>query len=317
MKKVSLIIPVYNTAEYLGKCLDSAVGQTYPNMEIICVDDGSTDGSEKILDRYAAKDTRIVALHQSNKGESNARNEGLKKATGDYIAFMDCDDWIEPDMYETLVALMEKKQVDMVCSGWIKEWTSKSEIIPNEGCVADGVFGQKQLLRYLYERDAFRGFSYMWNKLYRRKLFYGEDRLEVCFDENLRLGGDVLALAQTALRVSGAVYIDKAFYHYRQREESGCHSYNLEKRLDWLKAYDIVLAVFAKANVENNVMELVKRFLAYHSSNVAEMAFTQNNPAVLEHCQKIMLDNQEVYAKRNAHHPEWIKRYQKILEYRL
>ena len=88
-KKVSVIIPVYNTLNYLNRCLESVVSQTYQNMEIICIDDGSTDGSEKIVDEFAAKDKRIIAIHQKNRGESNARNTGLRTATGDYIGFMD------------------------------------------------------------------------------------------------------------------------------------------------------------------------------------------------------------------------------------
>ena len=90
---VSIIIPVYNTAQYLRKCLDSAKNQTYENLEIICVDDGSTDGSEKIVDEYL-DDDRFVIIHKENGGESSARNTGLLKCTGNYIGFMDCDDWI-------------------------------------------------------------------------------------------------------------------------------------------------------------------------------------------------------------------------------
>ena len=98
---VSIIIPIYNTASYLRKCLDSAKNQTYTNLEIICVDDGSTDGSEKIVDEYL-DDERFVIIHKENGGESSARNTGLLKSTGDYIGFMDCDDWIEKDMKHLL-----------------------------------------------------------------------------------------------------------------------------------------------------------------------------------------------------------------------
>lgn len=149
MKKVSIIIPVYNTASYLKRCLDSAKNQTYTNLEIICVDDGSTDGSERIMDEYA-DDERFVIIHRENGEESSARNAGLLRSTGDYIGFIDCDDWIEKDMYETLVKAMEENDVDMAAAN-LKE-------------VEAGAFDRDKLLRYIYERDSYQGFAYMWDK---------------------------------------------------------------------------------------------------------------------------------------------------------
>ena len=167
-KKVSLIIPVYNTTDYLRRCLESAVSQTYANMEIICVDDGSTDGSEKIVDEFAAGDKRVIAIHQENRGESNARNSGLRIASGDYIGFMDCDDWIEPDMYESLVAALEAENADMAIAGFYQEFENIDRTcieVKNEKSVDQKVFDKKKLLRYLYERDSYRAFAYMWDKL--------------------------------------------------------------------------------------------------------------------------------------------------------
>ncbi len=158
-RKVSLIIPVYNTVNYLRRCLESAVSQTYKNMEIICVDDGSTDGSEKIVDEFAARDRRVVVVHQVNRGESHARNTGLRIASGDYIGFMDCDDWIEPDMYETLVRALEEAEADMAIAGFYREFeeAGKSRItVQNEKPVDPKAFDGEMLLRYLYERDSFK-----------------------------------------------------------------------------------------------------------------------------------------------------------------
>ena len=104
MSKISVIVPVYNVEQYLPQCLDSIINQTYKNLEIICVDDGSPDNSGKILDEYAKKDKRIKVIHQENQGVSVARNTGLDNATGKYIGFVDPDDWIEADYYETLTA---------------------------------------------------------------------------------------------------------------------------------------------------------------------------------------------------------------------
>lgn len=170
MKKISVIIPVYNTPNELSRCLESIIGQTYHNLEIICIDDGSTDGSEQIVDKYADLDKRIRAIHKTNGGESSARNAGLEMATGQYIAFCDCDDWLDLDMYEVLAEILENERVDIVAAGWYKEFSGESRQIINELPVNKSVFGRKELLTYLYMRDSYRGFAYMWDKLYTRRL---------------------------------------------------------------------------------------------------------------------------------------------------
>ncbi len=118
MKTISVIIPVYNTEKELPKCLKSICDQTYKDLEIICIDDGSTDGSSQVLDEFSMKDNRIKVVHQKNGGESNARNTGLKMASGEYIAFCDCDDWIDTDMYEILARELNCENIDMVGGSW-------------------------------------------------------------------------------------------------------------------------------------------------------------------------------------------------------
>lgn len=313
MKKVSLIIPVYNTEEYLEKCLSSAVNQTYTNLEIICINDGSTDQSGKIVDEFAKRDKRIIAIHQSNHGESYARNQGLKAATGDYIAFMDCDDWIDPRMYEVLVDVLEKNDVDIVASSWYKELDKESQLIKNRFPVVPEKLSRQQLMQYIYRRDDYQGFAYIWNKLYRRELIYSvANNHPILFDENLDLGGDVLYVADILLKVSSAIYIDQAFYHYRQRNISGCHTENIKKRLDWLKAYELVIDKFQRENIDEDILIWVKRFMAYHSSNVAELAYREGDKIALEKCQKIMRKFHKEYFKTNEKYLDRIDRYKKI-----
>lgn len=315
--KISIIVPVYNTVKYLRKCLNSLCSQTYGELEIICVDDGSTDGSELIVDEFARKDARIIAIHKENGGESNARNTGLRISTGDYLGFMDCDDWIEPDMYETLINMMEKYGADLVASGWYCDNGDRSVKVENQLPVESGVFDRARLLQYVYKRDSYRGFAYMWNKLYRRSLFYDKHGKLILFDEGLRLGGDVLYLSELILNVKKAIYTDRAFYHYIQRQDSGCHSQNLAKREDWITAYCRIIQRFERENIDKKTIDYVKRFLAYHSSNVAEMAYKQRNAEVLKHCQNLMIEYQNEYEKLNLQYPERIQRYCNVLELRL
>lgn len=317
MKKVSVIIPIYNTENYLEKCLNSVCSQTYKSLEIICIDDGSTDASGEIVDIFAQKDARIIVKHQKNQGESAARNSGLQIASGEYIGFMDCDDWIEPDMYENLVMAIEKENADIAIGGWFKETEAESIQIKNEKIIDNNVFSGEKLLEYLYERDSYREFAYMWDKLYKRKILYDEGGKLILFDTQLRLGGDVLYLGRLSLNVEKAVYIDKAFYHYLQREESGCHSKNIDKRIDWLKAYIFLIGIFEENNVGEKIIDLLKRFLVYHSATVAEMAYEQKNREALHYCREIIEKYRKEYERLNADKAERVEWLRGILTYRI
>lgn len=317
MKKISLIIPVYNTQKYLEKCLDSAVGQDYGNMEIICVDDGSTDGSGQILDRFAGEYGNVIAIHQRNGGESNARNRGLSVASGDYIGFMDCDDWIEKGMYSRLCDVLEAYDADMVASGWTKEFSERSIVARNQGQVKKGMIGQGELLKYVYCRDEYQGFAYMWNKLYKREALSNKNNELLKFDEDLKLGGDILYLAQILMNVKSAVYIDESFYHYRQRRESGSHSQNVEDWLACLTAYDQVIRLFVEKQIGEEILKWVKRFQVYHSTNIAEMACRNCNKKVLDVCHQYMKRYEKEYIETNETHRDRIERFYNILKYEI
>lgn len=125
-KLLSVIVPVYKVEPYLHRCVDSIRNQTYKNLQIILVDDGSPDNCGKICDEYAELDARIIVVHQENRGLSGARNTGLRYAKGEYVAFVDSDDWIAPTMYETLVRMIERNDLDMARCG-ITEINSKGE----------------------------------------------------------------------------------------------------------------------------------------------------------------------------------------------
>lgn len=314
---VSVILPIYNSKEYLEKCLKSVCGQTYRNLEIICIDDGSTDGSEVILDEFGKKDERIKIVHKENGGESSARNAGLRIMSGNYVGFVDCDDWIELQMYEKLVYAMQKQDVDIVAATWYKDTEAVSQKIENNGKVKKEVFGRNELLNYIYQRDSYRGFAYMWNKLYRRELFYDEKGDLMLFPEDLVLGGDVLYLARLAFNSQRAYYIDEGLYHYYQRSTSGCHTTDLAKRMDWIEAYKRVIEYAIKNEINEDILMWIKRFMAYHSSNVAELAYIQKNKEILERCINIMKCYYQEYVNTNLQYAERIQRYNQILEFRL
>lgn len=164
--KISIIVPVYNVEPYLRKCLDSIIHQTYQNLEIILVDDGSPDNCGAICDEYAAGDQRIKVIHKINGGVSSARNAGLEAATGDWIGWVDPDDYIASDMYEYLLEGAQKYGADITVCG-------RTEVYPDRqvsiGWGRETVLGREEAIGLLLEDGMLR--NYLWDKLWRKELF--------------------------------------------------------------------------------------------------------------------------------------------------
>lgn len=221
MKKISVIIPIYNIEEYLPRCLESVLAQTYRNLEVILVDDGSWDNSGMIADQYVLKDQRIKVIHQKNQGVSAARNAGLDQATGEYIGFVDGDDYIEPDMYEILVHIMESEQVDIAHCGYQMVYPSKVEYYYNthEKLIMDRKEGILELLK---GRKVEPG---LWNKLYKAELFqtvrlpYG-----VAETEDLLCNFELFSVAEKSC------FYDVSKYHYMLRCGSATNENLSEKK---------------------------------------------------------------------------------------
>lgn len=317
-KEISIIVPVYNTAECLNRCLDSIIAQTYKNLEIICIDDGSSDGSEKIVDQYAERDSRFVVVHKKNGGESSARNVGLSLATGEYIGFIDCDDWIEPDMYETLLKLLKEYNADLAAVGYTKDYDDRIESVHNEKTVQAGIISRHELMNYVYHRDAYRAFTgYIWCKLYKSELLKGKNGDGIRFDESLRAGGDILFFAEAALKIRKAVYREFPLYHYYQRRTSTYHSEDENLWLDVLRTYQMVIEKFTENHIASDIIKWVRRFLGYRAELVAEMAFEHKNKEVLDISQGIMRVCEAVYMETNQDYPERLMKYKKIINYEL
>lgn len=164
--RISVIIPVYNVEPYLRRCLESVVLQTYKNLEIILVDDGSTDKSGSICDEYALNDERINVIHKKNGGLSSACNVGLAAATGDWIGWVDSDDWAEQDMFEYMLRGAEKYDADAaVCSRY--EWQLNRKVF--KGWKSEEIYDGEQALRALLEDEEINNFR--WDKLWKRSFF--------------------------------------------------------------------------------------------------------------------------------------------------
>lgn len=222
MPKLSVIIPVYNTEKYLQDCIKSILAQTFVDFELILVDDGSTDGSGAICDEYCQLDGRIRVIHQKNGGVTVARKQGAEIAVGEYISFIDSDDWIEPNMYQDMLVKADAYNADIVLCDMIAEKQSNTNIIRCSNLI--GLFASEQLNQQIFSNMLFDfsrnapGLSLnLCNKLIRSTLakpVFAE------FPNDVTYGEDALGSLVCLLR-SKRIFImeDSAFYHYRQTED--------------------------------------------------------------------------------------------------
>lgn len=208
MSQISVIVPVYNVESYLPRCLDSILAQTLQDLEIILVDDGSTDQSGRICEMYAARNGHIQVIHQENRGASAARNTGLKKISGDWISFVDSDDWLDPKFYETLLEVAKEYKADIACCGFScanRNITRKEPIVVFEG---------REIFYQLLEREY--GAASLCNKI-----FWANLKDHLYNREDIQLNEDFIVGYEVCQYAKRMVSVGKALYHYTTRE-AGC-----------------------------------------------------------------------------------------------
>lgn len=230
-EKISIIIPAYNVEKYIEKCLDSVITQTYKELDIIIVDDGSKDATGNIADSYAKKDPRIHVIHQANGGLPHARNTGLKYAEGEYIMFLDSDDWLEPMCCEIAICEIQNKKADLLFFEYYKEFRNKTvqvKTYPKE--------------HMMYYKNGLKEFSLYdmrtitaWGKIYSSKI------ISNCkYNEILRTAEDVEFNYRVYGKVSKAIYIQKPLLHYRILEQSAIHGYDPQIENKLIPALEII-----------------------------------------------------------------------------
>ncbi len=266
---LSIIIPVYNIQEYLSKCLGSVLAQTYSPIEIICVDDGSTDGSGVLLDEYATKDNRIRVFHKENGGVSSARLKGVEEARGDWIGFVDGDDWVEPEMYERLIENAIKYDADISHCGYQMVFPNKVDYYYNTGQIIeqesrDAVI---ELLSGVYEPG-------LCNKLYRKDLFSKILREEI-IDLSIKNFEDLLMNYYLFCAATKIVFDDFCPYHYQVRAGSAAKSkLSLKKVTDIEKVYTLLMNETADDLLINS---LCRQLLIRHWIRIGTMSQKSNN----------------------------------------
>ena len=223
-KKISVIVPIYNVEQYVEKCVQSILGQIYSNLELILVDDGSTDNSSTLCDRLAKTDNRIKVVHKENGGLSDARNTGLDVATGDYIGFVDGDDYIDSDMYQILVENLEKYDADISCCRYTCVWeTGEEKPVGNTGAI-NVYHGLEALKEYIYGKTMD---PFVWNKLYKAELINGEKQLR--FIKGI-LGEDNPFVTELLKKEYTVVLAGESKYNYLQQRKGAITNSKISQR---------------------------------------------------------------------------------------
>lgn len=220
---ISIIVAVYNGEKYLRQCIDSIVSQTYRNWELLLIDDGSTDDSPAICDEYAQQPA-IIAIHQKNSGQAAARNNGLAIAKGTLISFIDCDDWLEPDMYETMVSTLETTDADIAISGYYMEYTNRQKKIQAGRELT--VWESADMVKRILQGETG---SYLWSMLFQREVIHEPIA-------NLRCYEDHATIFKWIAHARRVAVLPDTLYHYRQLLGSSLHSNDYRNGCDYLSA---------------------------------------------------------------------------------
>ena len=274
-KKVSVIIPIYNAAQYLHKCLKSVISQTYKNLDIILIDDGSLDDSYDIAKEYQEKDSRIRLFTQTNIGLIATRKRGIELAEGEIVGFVDSDDWIEPIMYERLVQCMEENECDLVTSGIYRDYADGSrkewyDLYP-EGVYVNLESAIYPSMLHDFKKNEMGLKCTLVNKLYRRQILqdiYGE------IDTRVFYGEDALTIYPYCLRCKRIYILNEAYYHYYIRNNSMCRAANEKRAINTYYLYNGLRDAFMESNCANSLLKQLKHYLFQLESHTLKVLYT-------------------------------------------
>lgn len=274
---ISIIIPIYNVEKYLEKCLDRILNQTYKNLEIILIDDGSTDNSPNICNSYCEKDKRIKIIHKNNEGVSSARNKGIELSKGKYIVFIDSDDYVSNEHIEVLYDCIISNNVDLVISNLID--ISEDGIILNNEEKESFLMNKDQCLKELLSEDNF--YHLCCGNIYRKDLLE-----KIRFNCKYRIAEDLDFLYRYIKQISSAYFLSKNTYYYLKREGSATNSIYSEKWNDELKICNFIISEMVE--LENNFHKYAKRkYIRLNINQAYRFKLNKNQTKILKNNIKI------------------------------
>ncbi len=267
---LSVIVPIYGIERFLPDCIDSLLSQTYGDMEIILVDDGSPDACPEICDYYAAVDDRVKVIHKRNGGLVSARKAGLKVANGRYIGYVDGDDWVEPDMYLHMMKIAKNTDADIIAAGFKKDIEGKCT--EHRNIIESGIYNYLDIKDKVYPYFIFKDSSYMpgiytyvWNKLFKKKLL---DEVQNGVPDVLTIGEDAACTYPAIVKAKKIAISDGTHYHYRQRNMSMLKAGSNQDSLICKVAdlYDFLIEELG--NIDEKFSNQIDRYILYMLTSI-------------------------------------------------
>ena len=252
---VTIIIPIYNAEKYLSKTLESVLNQTYKNLEIILINDGSTDNSKEICTKFANEDKRIIFIDKENGGPSEARNKGLEISKGEYIAFVDSDDYLELNYIERLLETLKDKGVQCVLCGYNRVYDQKAEKIVREESI---YLNKEEFLSSILTVQGGLGFT--WGKLWKR-----EEIQNIRFNKDIKIGEDALFCMEACKNIDKVFILNEALYNYKFNPNSIVRSYDSEYVNRILTSTKKAKEYIEKEYKDNErILKKINNYIAYH-----------------------------------------------------
>lgn len=264
---ITVIVPVYNTQKYLSTCVESIINQTYRNLQILLIDDGSSDCSPGICDAYADRDKRVSVIHKHNEGVSSARNLGIELANGEYISFIDSDDWLELDAYKHLVVCIQEYKVDAVIFEYFVDYENGNSVHKAYAGLNGLMNNAKAIETTISSVNRFA-----WSKLYCRRLIYG-----LRFEQSIHIGEDTLFACHALSKAQSVYYSAKPLYHHVQSDVSATRCVFNKKRFTGIVAYHRLLQL-CETNYPNIKDIALSAYVSLIITTIIELCGTLNYP---------------------------------------
>lgn len=293
--KVSVVVPIYNVESYIVQCADSIINQTYGNIEILLIDDGSTDSSGAICDEYAEKDARVKAIHKVNGGLSSSRECGISAATGDYIMILDGDDWLDTEAIEECVKRVEANpEIECVMFSYVKEYPESSVIthVLDGDAEFYGDDAEDKIYRRLFgligeelaHPERLAGVGSCCMKLYKSEL---AKRGRYYSTSEVGSAEDALFNMYALHGIKGFAYIDKPYYHYRKTNTSITATYRPRLREQWGRLYDIMGEIIEEKGLSQKYSEALSNYIALNTIGAGLNEFSNKDTGFFGRKKKI------------------------------
>lgn len=308
MPKLSIIIPVYNVEKYLPKCLGSILEQPFKDLEVICVNDGSTDGSLDVLQKIKKNDDRVVIIDKKNEGSGIARNIGLSTAQGEYVYFIDSDDWLENDVLAKIIAKADELQTDILVFGGLSYYNGKGQ----NGAYSKNKLPKKYLGKVVsakdIKKDIFKFPSTAWTKLYRRSFLI---KNEIKF-QNIRAGQDQLPFFHSMITADRIAILPENIYCYQKNREGSVTSVKKKKSFSPIYVFYGIEEMLEKTGMMEEYRNIfVNKYFSKATSWLTK--FDKDlKPQYFEEYSKLLKHVQEKYGLYKNFHPEITDGYWKL-----